>query len=192
MDATQTKTTEERFDRALAIAEELDPNAKDTTREKELAAAMVDLRASITGDDGQPDWLGLTHEFRSMAQAIHTSIPGDARAIKRLKGRLRQHYLKLLPEHAEKEELTDALEHAEDQALPLDGDFFDDLGVFVSERGRPSKDAMEAHLLVLVADKLLSMVDTATIDGAAATSLRMTTEQSLAPRVDRLLRALKS
>lgn len=191
MDDVTRERIESAHERALEVAESIDPAAGDTEAEKALAEAMIQLRAEIPGRDGAPDWLGHTREYRSRAQEIHNSIRGDAPSVQRLKGRLRQHYIRLLPQMIESHELAAALERSEESPLPLDGEFFDDLGVYVSEKGRRSTSDAEAQVLVIVAARLLELVDPSTLSRVGAHSLTLTLDQTVVQQVSRLREAVK-
>lgn len=191
MTARPTEQTEELFQLAQRIAENLDPTAGDTETEKILASVMIDLRASIVNGAGLPDWFGQTREYRWRAQFIHSLIEGDETAVSRLKGRLRQHYLRILNGRVDKKELAAAMERAERSPLPLDSNFFDDIGVYIREYGRHSSNSEEAHTLALVAGKLLGMIDTSKVDFHHVATLRMTLEQTVEDTVKRLIDELK-
>lgn len=190
MDDVTAERIEAAHERALEAAEALDPSAGDTEAEKMLAEAMVRLRSEIPGRDGSPDWLGHTREYRSRAQEIHNSIRGDAPSIQRLKGRLRQHYIRLLPQMIESRELAAALERSEESPVPIDGEFFDDIGVYVTERGRASTSDSEAQILAIVATKLLELIDPSTLSPLGRQSLGLTLDQTVCQQVERLKAAL--
>lgn len=188
--ASPSGETESLFQRAQDLAEELDPTAGDTQAEKQLAEAMVDLRASITNAEGRPDWLGQTQEFRWRAQVVHSLVQGDGTALSRLKNRLRQHYARIVRDRMEDQDLDSAIERIDAQPLPMDGDFFEDLGVYVEERGRKSATSSEAHVLALVAGKLLSLIDPGSVTRGSANTLDMTLDQVVVNQAERLREAI--
>ena len=91
----------------------------------------------------------------------------------------------------ESHELAAALERSEESPLPLDGEFFDDLGVYVSEKGRRSTSDAEAQVLVIVAARLLELVDPSTLSRVGAHSLSLTLDQTVVKQVARLREAVK-
>lgn len=190
MEATPTERTEELYERALELAESLDPTAGDVEAERRLAETLVDLRASIRGRDGKPDWLGQTQEYRWRAQVVYTGVNTDKENLQRLKGRLRQHYLRIVPNKMEQAELAEALERAEDSPVALDGSFLDNLGTYIADYGTRSVDGTEAQVLVLLAGKLLNLIDPRAIDDAHIPTFRLTLEQVVVENARRLLEAV--
>ena len=190
MEATPTDRTEEIYERALALAEALDPTAGDVEAERKLAETLVDLRASIRGSDGKPDWFGQTQEYRWRAQVVYTGVNTDKENLQRLKGRLRQHYLRIVPNKMEQAELAEALERAEDSPVALDGSFLDNLGTYIADYGTRSVDGTEAQVLALLAGKLLNLIDPRAIDDAHIPTFRLTLEQVVVENARRLQEAV--
>lgn len=190
MEVTATDHTEEIYERALALAEALDPTAGDVEAERKLAETLVDLRASIRGSDGKPDWFGQTQEYRWRAQVVYTGVNTDKENLQRLKGRLRQHYLRIVPNKMEQAELVEALKRAEDSPVALDGSFLDNLGTYIADYGTRSVDGTEAQVLVLLAGKLLNLIDPRAIDDAHIPTFRLTLEQVVVENARRLQEAV--
>lgn len=190
MEVTATDHTEEIYERALALAEALDPTAGDVEAERKLAETLVDLRASIRGSDGKPDWFGQTQEYRWRAQVVYTGVNTDKENLQRLKGRLRQHYLRIVPDKMEQAELVEALKRAEDSPVALDGSFLDNLGTYIADYGTRSVDGTEAQVLVLLAGKLLNLIDPRAIDDAHIPTFRLTLEQVVVENARRLQEAV--
>ncbi|PXY20867.1 hypothetical protein [Prauserella muralis] len=166
------------FDRALDLAEHLEVGSTDA--EKRLAEALVDVRQAIRTDDGTPDWLGLTHEYRWRAQTIYSAVPAGAGEMTRLKSRLRQHNLRIVRERTRESELTEALARAENAPIPLDGEFYDNIAVYVRENGRKCVNGNEAQVLILVAGRLLALLDPDAVAGPERSTVAMALEQVVA------------
>lgn len=190
MEVTATDHTEEIYERALALAEALDPTAGDVEAERKLAETLVDLRASIRGSDGKPDWFGQTQEYRWRAQVVYTGVNTDKENLQRLKGRLRQHYLRIVPDKMEQAELVEALKRAEDSPVSVDGSFLDNLGTYIADYGTRSVDGTEAQVLALLAGKLLNLIDPEAIDDAHIPAFRLTLEQVVIENARRLQEAV--
>lgn len=154
-------------DRAVRLAGRLDPTVSTADDERDLAEAMIDVRAHLRTKNGQVDWHARSGEAKSFATEVYSAIDAPAEEINKLKGRLRQHFLTILKRRVP---VDAVLEDHENTFIP--DNFYDDLGVFISEQGRSSANDTEALQLAVAAGRLLELVDIETVraSGVVATA----------------------
>lgn len=166
---------ERAHNRAVELASALDLRTASIEDERRLAEAVIDVRAHIRTRKGAVDWMGTSGEAKSRASEIYSAIHGDEKELSRLKARLRQHYSAIVPERMSATDVASVVEESED--LMSGERFFDDIGVFVTNHGRPTRNSVEAIQVALVAQRLVSLISIDPIlaeDGAAAQHVSVT------------------
>lgn len=167
-------------DRAVKLAENL--RVASLAAERELAEAIIAIRGHITTRSGGTDWLGATGEAKGRASEVYAAIPMDADNLRRLKGRIRQHFMTILADRDRSIPAGDAND------VFLVERFFDDLGVFLGEYSRRSSSSIEAMQLALAATRLLNLIDTGSVTDGPNVSLVVRDVQDQAASLARRLR----
>lgn len=144
-------------DRAVDLATRLNPRTASVDDERELAEAMVDVRSHLRTRRGAVDWHARTGAAKSLSSEIYSAIDASPEDLTKLKGRMRQHFMRILETRA-------PVVHDEDEEDTFTADsFYDDLGIFISHLGRKSATETEAVQLTIAAGKLLGLIDEQTI-----------------------------
>jgi hypothetical protein len=138
-------------DHAVDLASRLDLNTSDVHDERALAAAIIDVRSHIRTRRGDVDWYARSGETRSISSEIYSAIHASTEEVDKLKRRLRQHFIAILQECVPSG-------NSEENVFTPDS-FYDDLGVFITDMGRPSETSTEAVQLSAAAERLLDLID---------------------------------
>lgn len=142
------------LDHAIDLAGRLDPRTATVDEERELAEALLDVRSHLRTKRGEVDWHARTGEAKSMSREVYSAIHASPDELDKLKGRLRQHFLKLLPQRMP---AGVVLDEREDAFIP--DNFYDDLGIFINDLGRRSESDTEVIQLAIGAGQLLGLID---------------------------------